>query len=89
LRCKTVVYVVTGNHILTNCIEKEELRVHFDSFDKDHSGSITLDELKAVMRSLGDSPTDAEVKKIISEVDADNNGTIEFNEFLEVRSKKI
>jgi hypothetical protein len=67
--------------------EKEELKVHFDSFDQDRSGSITLEELRGVMKSLGENPTDAEVKKIISEVDSDNNGTIEFAEFLEFVEK--
>jgi len=67
--------------------EKQELKVHFDSFDADRSGSITLSELKEVMKSLGENPTDAQVKQIISEVDADNNGTIEFNEFLDFVEK--
>jgi len=67
--------------------EKQELKVHFDSFDKDRSGSITLAELREVMKSLGENPTDDQVKKIIAEVDADNNGTIEFNEFLEFVEK--
>jgi len=67
--------------------EKADLKVHFDSFDKDRSGSITVDELRDVMKSLGDAPSDAEVRKIISEVDANNDGTIDFNEFLEFVEK--
>jgi hypothetical protein len=67
--------------------EKEELKVHFDSFDKDHSGSITLEELRDVMKSIGETATDAQIKQIISEVDSDNNGTIEFSEFLDFVEK--
>ncbi|KAF3940049.1 Calmodulin [Dactylella cylindrospora] len=34
------------------------------------------------MRSLGQNPTDTELQDIINEVDRDNTGTIDFNEFL-------
>lgn len=30
------------------------------------------------MRKLGQNPTEAELKEMISEVDADNSGTIDF-----------
>ncbi len=36
------------------------------------------------MKSLGENPTEEEIKKIIDEVDLNKNGTIEFNEFVEV-----
>jgi hypothetical protein len=70
-----------------NSKEKAELKIQFDSFDKDGSGAITLSELKEVMKTIGENPTDAEVKKIIAEVDENNNGTIEFNEFLDFVEK--
>lgn len=62
--------------------ELAEVKQAFDQFDEDKSGSITLEELKKIMKSIGETPSDAEVKKIISEVDLDNSGTIEFNEFV-------
>ncbi|KAK0431432.1 putative calmodulin [Armillaria borealis] len=34
------------------------------------------------MRSLGHSPTDAELEAIISQVDGDGDGTIDFQEFM-------
>lgn len=67
--------------------EKQELRVHFDSFDKDGSGHITAEELAEVMRSVGESATPAEVQKLISEVDRDKSGTIDFEEFCEYIEK--
>jgi len=62
--------------------EKQELKVQFDTFDRDRSGSITMQELKQVMASLGEEATDSQVKSIISEVDTNSNGEIEFDEFL-------
>ena len=46
-------------------------------------------ELATVMRSLGQNPTEAELQDMINEVDEDGNGTIEFDEFLVMMSKKV
>lgn len=58
-------------------------------FDKDGDGSITTTELGVVMRSLGQSPTEADLRQMISEVDADGSGTIDFAEFLTLMARKI
>ena len=39
---------------------------------------ITSKELGTVMRSLGQNPSESELQDMINEVDADNNGTIDF-----------
>ena len=41
------------------------------------------------MRSLGQNPTEAELQDMINEVDVDGNGTIEFDEFIVMMSKKV
>ena len=41
------------------------------------------------MRSLGMNPTEAELQDMISEVDADQNGTIDFSEFLSLMARKM
>ena len=43
-----------------------------------HIGVITSKELGTVMRSLGQNPSESELQDMINEVDADNNGTIDF-----------
>ncbi|KAL3450053.1 hypothetical protein BJX65DRAFT_271273 [Aspergillus insuetus] len=61
----------------------------FAVFDKDGTGDITADELGEVMRSLGQNPTDTELQDIIDELDVDRTGTIDFDEFLILMSRKV
>ncbi|XVF66592.1 hypothetical protein PTKIN_Ptkin10aG0049600 [Pterospermum kingtungense] len=66
-----------------------EFKEAFCLFDKDGDGCITLEELATVIRSLDQNPTEEELQDMITEVDADGNGTIEFAEFLNLMAKKM
>ncbi|XP_077987328.1 uncharacterized protein LOC144441933 [Glandiceps talaboti] len=67
--------------------ETQKLKLAFDKFDKDGNGKITAQELGAVLRSLGQNPTEDELTDLISKFDVDGNGTIEFSEFSAKMSK--
>jgi len=69
--------------------QKEEMREAFSLFDSDNSGSITVEELAKVMKNLGQASTPEEIKTMINEVDENNDGEIDFDEFLEMMSKKM
>ncbi|QCE01711.1 calcium-dependent protein kinase [Vigna unguiculata] len=58
----------------------EHLYGAFQYFDKDGSGYITRDELETAMKEngMGDEAT---IREIISEVDTDNDGRINYDEF--------
>ncbi|XP_053388872.1 uncharacterized protein LOC123524074 [Mercenaria mercenaria] len=68
--------------------EVQEFKEAFALFDKDASGTISTEELGTVMRSLGQNPTDTELRDMINEVDIDGNGEIDFGEFLEMMAKR-
>ncbi|KAF5734060.1 calmodulin [Tripterygium wilfordii] len=77
--------------MIENLTEEQiaEFKEAFSLFDKDGDGCITIKELGTVMRSLGQSPSEAELRDMINEVDADQNGTIDFPEFLNLMSRKM
>ncbi|KAK5048921.1 hypothetical protein LTR84_005342 [Exophiala bonariae] len=65
-----------------------ETRAAFNVFDKDGSGTISADELRQVMKSLGENLTDEEIDEMIREADKDRNGTIDYEEFVQLLSPK-
>eukprot|EP00999_Lentomonas_sp_LEN2_P000652 NODE_1649_length_781_cov_149.287462_g1600_i0.p1 GENE.NODE_1649_length_781_cov_149.287462_g1600_i0~~NODE_1649_length_781_cov_149.287462_g1600_i0.p1 ORF type:complete len:181 (+),score=23.81 NODE_1649_length_781_cov_149.287462_g1600_i0:73-615(+) len=64
-----------------------EFKEVFYLFDKDGDQTINTQELGNAMRSLGLNPSDQEVEDMIREVDVDNSGSIDLNEFLALMAK--
>merc|ERR1711881_95496 len=67
----------------------DEIREAFSLFDSDASGMIDIRELKAAMRALGFEVKNEELKKMVTDIDNDGNGTIEFSEFLMMMTAKM
>ena len=61
------------NLIFLYCLPPTEYRDAFKFFDKDGNGFITTRELGAIMRSLGQNPTEIELQDMVNEVDYDGN----------------
>ncbi|XP_074585527.1 calcium-dependent protein kinase 17-like [Curcuma longa] len=69
-----------------NKIEREDnLFSAFSYFDKDGSGYITHDELQKACEEFGIQ--DAHIEEIIQEIDQDNDGRIDYNEFVTMMQK--
>ena len=80
-----------GSNILENLTDEQiaEFKEAFQIFDKDGDGSITTKELGTVMRSLGQNPSDDEIRQMIIDVDEDKSETIDFKEFLGLMAKNM
>ena len=78
-------------HIIASLTEEQiaEFKEAFQIFDKNGDGSITTKELGTVMRSLGQNPSDDEIKGMIEKVDLDKSETIDFKEFLGLMAAKM
>merc|ERR1712193_104307 len=68
---------------------KKEVKEAFDLFDTDGSGAIDAKELKIAMQALGFEPTTDEVAKMVKDIDADGNATVEFEEFKDMMEGKM
>ena len=69
--------------------EIEELRDAFDLFDTNGDGTIDPKELKAAMQSLGFEAKNQTVYQMISDIDKDGTGDINFEEFLDLMTSKM
>jgi len=68
--------------------EVAEFQEIFNLVDVDHGGSISKDELRQLMHTLGLKPSQEEIDAMVSEIDQDGNGEIDFDEFVTVMSRK-
>lgn len=64
--------------------ELDQFKKEFDSFDADHNGYIDHKELSLVLKNLKLYKSEEQCKSLVKEVDQNQNGTIEFKEFLDV-----
>lgn len=64
----------------------EEIKEAFDLFDSDGSGTVEPRELKSAMVSLGFEAKNATLFHVITELDKDGSGAIDFEEFLNMMS---
>lgn len=56
---------------------EQELLNAFKVFDKDGSGTISSDELRDALKSLGENLTDAELDEMIKLADSNGDGQID------------
>lgn len=71
--------------VIAETLSEEEihgLKQMFNNIDTDGSGSITLEELRTGLSRLGSKLTETEIKQLMDAADIDNNGTIDYTEFI-------
>ena len=64
---------------LTEYDPETELREAFSVFDKNGDGKISVDELKAVVESLGGAMTEADLENMLLEADDNNDGFLDYS----------
>ena len=62
---------------LSHTDQEAELRAAFDVFDKDGNGTISAEELRQLMKSIGEDLSDKDIDEMIREADKDGNGEID------------
>lgn len=61
----------------------KQLRDIFTRFDMDSDGSLTHLELAALLRSLGLKPEGDQIHALLSKIDSNGNGSVEFDELVD------
>lgn len=61
---------------MNNTDKDSEIREAFAVFDRDGSGKISSEELRHIMKSLGEDLTDEEIQQMIREADTNGDGEI-------------
>lgn len=69
--------------------ELDHYKEAFSLYDTHDKGYITTKELGALIRSLGQNPTESDLAEMINEVDSDKNGLLEFEEFIRIMAKRM
>ena len=70
-------------YILKKYVEDKNYRLVdlFNQFDKDHSLSVTREEFRTGLKSIGVPMTDDQLTKLIEILDEDGDGEIDYSEF--------
>lgn len=58
---------------------QEELREAFRLYDKEGNGYIKTSDLREILRALDDKLTEDELDEMITEIDTDGSGTVDFD----------
>ncbi|XP_078438565.1 calcium-dependent protein kinase 34-like [Wolffia australiana] len=77
---------ITATMHMNRMDREEHLYTAFQYFDKDNSGYITTEELEQALKEFG-MHDGRDIKEILSEVDADNDGRINYDEFVAMMRK--
>ena len=67
--------------------QRKDFQDIFDQFDKDKDGKISAKELENAMVSMGQNPTNEEIKEMMEEADLNKDGKIDFEEFLNLMTR--
>ena len=67
----------------------EQLKIAFNLFDKDQNGAIDSNELQTVLKTLGQNIGKDDVQEMMSNIDMNDNGEIEFAEFVEMMENRM
>ena len=67
----------------------KQIKEAFDLFDTDGSGTIDPKELRAAMQSLGFEAKNQTIFQMISDLDKNKSGSIDFEEFLDMMTARM
>ncbi|KAK7276259.1 hypothetical protein RIF29_17397 [Crotalaria pallida] len=74
-------------HCTKGSEDSKELKDAFDLYDLDKNGLISANELHSVLKKLGEKCSLGDCRRMISNVDADGDGSVNFEEFKKMMAR--
>lgn len=84
-KCRRTGLRLTHTAVHINKEQLKQLKEAFDFIDQDHDGVISKEDLQTILISLGQKPTDKQVKDMLNEV----TGSVDFARFLSMFASKM
>ena len=66
-----------------------KVNINFDLFDSDHNDTIDTEELKQALSNLGIDAKNQTLQNMMNDIDKNQSGTIDFDEFIEMIIAKM
>ncbi len=73
---------------VSNKDTREDLKKVFNFFDLDKSGYISIKNLKAIVKELGENIDEHELQEMIQKADQDQDGQVSEEEFYNIMTRK-
>jgi calmodulin len=70
-------------------LKRAEFKEAFDLFDRNRNGKISYVELGEIFRSVGQNPSEKELKEMIHEADGNEGGDLTYDRFILLMRKKM
>ena len=67
-------------------VDEKELKDAFRVLDKHNKGVIPVEDLRWLLKSLGDDLDDDDIEEMIIETDTDGSGTVDYEGNIHIRS---
>ena len=62
---------------------REEIVEAFKVFDRDKNGEISCDEMRSILRKLGDKTTMEEIEEIMRDIDPDSKKVFKYEDYVD------
>jgi len=68
---------------------EQRYRDAFDLYDKKNDGTISHEDFSTLIRALGKTPTESQLKDLVAQADPQKSGRVKFPNVLQILEKKL
>ena len=65
------------------------LRAAFSVFDTNGDGTISSEEIREIMREMGEAVTEDDIQRVLGDIDSNGDGSVDYDEFSKVVTREM